>query len=132
MELNRIRDEIASEEELLDAQNYLAGVFPIRAETQGGLTGLVVSKELYDLPDTFLDEYRDNVRNVTLKRVKQAAVKYIDPENLAIVIVGDAGEVLQQAGEYADNIEVYDSDGKLLNVDDFSSSGNDAEVQGHG
>src|SRR6185369_7200793 len=39
-ELDRIRDEKVSEQELADAKNFLSGVFPIRAETQEGLTNL--------------------------------------------------------------------------------------------
>ena len=42
-ELNRIRDEAVSAEELKNAKAYLAGVFPIRIETQDGLIDQLVS-----------------------------------------------------------------------------------------
>ncbi len=116
LELNRIRDELADERELVDAQNYLAGVFPIRAETQAGLTGLIVSQLLYDLPDDYLDTYRDNVRAVTLEEVRRVANQYIHPEILSIVIVGDADEVVLQASEFAEEIEVFDTDGHPKDV----------------
>src|SRR5215213_10124297 len=50
-ELDRIRKDPVSEEELQDAKNFLAGVFPIRAETQEGLTNLIVQQQVYDLPN---------------------------------------------------------------------------------
>ena len=63
-ELERIRTEDVSQEELDDAINYLAGVFPIRAETQGGLTGLFSAQYLFDLPEDHLVTYRDKIRAV--------------------------------------------------------------------
>src|ERR1051325_10752962 len=36
-ELDRIRDQKVSEEEIRNAKSYLTGVFPIRIETQDGL-----------------------------------------------------------------------------------------------
>ena len=118
-ELNRIRDEKASEEELNDAINYLTGVFPIRAETQTGLTGLIVAKTLYDLPEDYLDTYRDNVASVTLEKVQSVANKYITPDKLAIVIVGDAEEVLPQAKDYSDDIEIFDTENNLQDLSKY-------------
>ena len=86
-ELNRIRDEKVSEDELADAKNFLTGVFPIRAETQEGLTNLIVSQELYDLPSDYLQTYRTDVNAVTVDEVLRVANKYINPEEMAIIIV---------------------------------------------
>ncbi len=118
-ELTRIREEKASEEELNDAKNYLTGVFPIRAETQGGLTSLIVSQVLFDLPEDYLETYRDNIRAVSLDEVQEAAKKHIKPNELAIVIVGDADEVYSQAKEFAETVEVFDTDGNQKYISEF-------------
>ncbi|MFT3745095.1 MAG: pitrilysin family protein [Pyrinomonadaceae bacterium] len=110
-ELDRIRSEKVGEEELQDAKNFLTGVFPIRAETQEGLTNLIVNQQLYGLPDDYLQTYRDNVNAVSIDEVQRVAVKHIRPDEMAIVIVGDAEEVLPQAREYADSIEIFDTEG---------------------
>ena len=115
-ELDRIRAEKATEEELADAKNFLTGVFPIRAETQEGLTGLIVNQELYGLPDDYLQTYRDNVNAVTLDDVHAAANKYVLPDQMAIVIVGDAEEVLPQARGYASDIEIFDTEGNPIDA----------------
>lgn len=72
-----------------DAKSFLTGVFPLRAETQEGLTNLLVSQQLYDLPADYLQTYRDKVNAVTLEDVERVAKKYISPDKIAIVIVGD-------------------------------------------
>ena len=119
-ELNRISDEKVSEQELADAKNFLSGVFPIRAETQEGLTGLIVTQNLYGLPDDYLQTYRDKVNVVSVDDVAQIAKKYIEADKMVIVIVGDAEEMLPQVRLYADDIEVFDTDG---NVKDLSGYG---------
>ena len=118
-ELSRIRDEKVLEEELQDAKNYLAGVFPIRAETQEGLTGLIVSQKLAGLPDDYLQTYRDNINAVTIEEVERVAKKYIQPDKMAIVIVGDGAEVLAQAKDYAEKIEIFDTEGNKQEIEKY-------------
>jgi zinc protease len=110
-ELERIREEKIGHDELADAKSFLTGVFPIRAETQEGLTNLIVNQHLYGLPENYLQTYRANVDAVTVDDVKRVAEEYVRPDEMAIVIVGDAGEVLPQVESYAEAVEVYDTDG---------------------
>ena len=110
-ELERIRSTDVGEEELTDAKNFLAGVFPIRAETQEGLTNLIVNQYLYGLSEDYLQTYRDNVNAVSVADVRRAAVEHIRPDEMAIVIVGDAKEVLPQVESYSDSVEIFDTEG---------------------
>lgn len=119
-ELERIRKEPVSSDELADAKSYLTGVFPIRAETQEGLTGLIVNQQLYGLPEDYLQTYRENVNAITAEQVMETAIKYIHPDRSAIVLVGDAAELLPQVSSYADSIEVFDTDGIQKDVASFS------------
>ncbi|MDI1243471.1 MAG: pitrilysin family protein, partial [bacterium] len=131
-ELNRIRDERVGDEELDDAKNYLTGVFPLRAETQEGMTGLILNQQIYGLPADYLQSYRDNVAAVTADEVQRVAQEHLHPDALAIVIVGDAGEILPQVREYASKIEVFDTEGqpKDLSVYDEASDEADADIAG--
>lgn len=118
-ELERIRDEEVPEQELADAKAYLTGVFPIRAETQEGITGLIVSQQLHGLPSDYLQTYRDHVGAVTAPEVKRVAREHVRPSEAAIVIVGDAGEVIPQARGFADAIEVFDTDKNPKSLADY-------------
>lgn len=110
-ELERIRNEDVREDEIADAKSFLTGVFPIRAETQEGLTNLIVNQNLYGLPDDYLQTYRENVDAVTIADVRAAAEKYVRPAEMAIVIVGDSTEILDQVKPYAESVEIYDTEG---------------------
>jgi zinc protease len=131
-ELHRIRNERVSDEELEDAKNFLVGVFPIRAETQEGLTNLIVSQYLHGLPEDYLQTYREKVSAVTADDVERVAQKYIQPEKLAIVIVGDAAEILPQAESYADRVEIFDTNGNPLDRSSYfaEASAEPADVSG--
>ncbi|HEX3084436.1 MAG TPA: pitrilysin family protein [Pyrinomonadaceae bacterium] len=111
-ELNRIRDEAVSVEEIANAKSYLSGVFPIRIETQDGLIDQMVNIQMVELPSNYLRTYRDQVNAVTVEQIQDAARRYITPDQAAIVIVGDAAEVTPQIKPYAEKIEIYDTDGK--------------------
>src|SRR5689334_18481852 len=110
-ELERIRNERVSDEELTNAKAYLSGVFPIRIETQDGLIDQLVSIKMLDLPRDYLHTYRDRINAVTAEQIQRVAQKYVTPDLAAIVIVGDAAEVRKQVEPFSEMIEVYDTEG---------------------
>jgi zinc protease len=121
-ELNRIRDEKVPAQELQDAKNYLAGVFPLRAETQEGLTNLIVAQQVNNLASDYLQTYRDKITAVTAEDVQRVAQKYVLSDKCAIVIVGDAEEIYKQSKSFANKINAFDSDGKVLDVANFGKA----------
>lgn len=110
-ELERVRNEAVSEEEIRNAKSYLTGVFPIRIETQDGLVDQLVSIRMYDLPDNYLQTYRDQVNSVSVDDIQRVARDYVTPARAAIVIVGDAAEISEQVKPYSEVIELYDTEG---------------------
>jgi len=111
-ELNRIRDTRVSEKELGDAKAYLTGVFPIRLETQEGLTDQLVQIKMLRLPNDYLERYRDRVQAVTAEEIQRVATKYIRPDVAAVIVVGDGASVPEQMQPYCEDIEVYTTAGR--------------------
>jgi zinc protease len=120
LEFDRIRNEKVDEAELNDAKNYLTGVFPIRLETQEGLTNQIVTQQAYGLPAAYLREYRDKIAQVSAVDVQRVAQKYVTPDVMALAIVGDAGEILAQIEPYATKLSIVDTDGRPQNVDSYA------------
>lgn len=110
-ELERIREEVVSKEEIANAKSYLTGVFPIRIETQDGLIDQLVSIKMFDLPDDYLLTYRDRVNAVTTDEIQRVAQSHVTPDRAAIVVVGDAAEISEQVQPYSNVIELYDIEG---------------------
>jgi zinc protease len=111
-ELERMRTEPVSAKEIADAKSYLTGVFPIRLETQEGLTDQLVQIKMLNLPDDYLERYRDRVQAVTVEDIQRIAQKYVKPDEAAVIVVGDGASVLDQIRPYSEDIEVYNTEGK--------------------
>jgi zinc protease len=93
LEIDRIRAEKVSQEELSLAKDYLEGVFPIRYETTAAIASALATMAIYGLPADYYDTYRSNVHNVSGEAVLEAARSHLHPEQLQTVIVGDSGVV---------------------------------------
>ena len=112
-ELDKLRSLPVPEQELADAKNYLTGVFSLGLATQEGLLSQYSASELNELPDDYLETYRDKVRALTPADLQATARKYLDSANMQIVVVGDRAQIEEQAALFGE-LEVYDAQGKRL------------------
>src|SRR5207302_4351950 len=97
-ELRRIRTGDVEPRELEDTKNYLAGVFPSTVQTASDIAGRLVDMELYDLPTNYFDRFRENIGVISKHDVEHVAEKYIDPDRVIIVIVGNASQIREPLG----------------------------------
>jgi len=88
-EVDRIRTEPVTPDELSLATSYLTGVFPIRFETTTAIAAALSVLTLHGLPEDYYDRYRDNVAAITGEKVLAAAKQHLDPSALQMVVVGD-------------------------------------------
>ena len=93
-ELTRIH-EIVPLTELERAKNYLALALPRNFETTRAVASSLAQVYVYDLPADFYSTYADRVRPITAADVKRAADKYIVPDKLLVVVIGDR-KVIEQ------------------------------------
>lgn len=112
-QLDRVREEPVPETEFEAAKSYLAGSFPLRIETAGQIAGQVAQTRLLGLPVEYLTEYRERILAVTPEDVRRVAREYIHPDRAAIVIVGDARQVLPMVEGIAP-VTLYDVEGRAL------------------
>jgi zinc protease len=109
-ELDKLRSVPVPQLELVDAQNYLSGVFSMGLATQDGLLSQLSTVALNELPDDYLETYRQRVRALTPEDLLTTARKYLDSANMQIVIVGDRAQIESQAALFGD-LEIYDAQG---------------------
>jgi zinc protease len=76
--------------ELTEATSYLSGVFAIQTETAEGVAGRVLTSALYGLPADYWQTYRERVRKIAAAEVTAAVQRHLNPDNLSIVLVGNA------------------------------------------
>jgi zinc protease len=114
-EVDRIRTEAVTPDELSLATSYLTGVFPIRFETTTAIAAALSVLTLHGLPNDYYDRYRENVASVTSEKVLTAAQRYLSPSAFQMVVVGDPSIVRAplEAMEFGP-IMLYDTQGKPL------------------
>ncbi|HTV00397.1 MAG TPA: pitrilysin family protein [Luteitalea sp.] len=106
-EFSRLVREPVGERELMGAQAYLAGSFPLGLETADDIALQVLNLLFFDLDVKELETYRDRVNAVTSADIGRVARQFIKPSRLSIVLVGDAKLVLPQLKAVGiDNVEV--------------------------
>lgn len=115
-ELRRIRTGDIDGTELDDVKNYLMGVFPATVQTASDIAGRLVDMELYDLPETYFDHYRENIAAVTKEEIARVANKYLDPDRVLIVVVGNASHIREPLGTLGYPMDELDIDGNVLPV----------------
>ena len=109
-ELDRIRSVPVEEKELDDARNYMSGVFSLGLGTLDALAGQLATVYLNELPEDYLETYRQKVQALTAEDVLTAARKHFDSANAQIVIVGDREQAEEQAALFGP-LEHYDAQG---------------------
>ena len=92
-EIDRIRLDKITEEELSLARDYLDGVFPIRYETTTAIASALANLVIYGLGADYYQTYRTFVREITVDDVLHAARQHLHPDRLQTVIVGDAAGI---------------------------------------
>jgi len=90
-ELDRLRSDLVSNEELEDAKSYLTGVLPLALETHDGVASILLAIEEFGLGLDYLDQYPRIIDAIGREQVRQAVRAHLDPERLAIGIARPAG-----------------------------------------
>jgi zinc protease len=93
-------DQIASlnsqtftDEELKRSKDDILNTFLFRYDTPGKVLSESIRLEFYGYPPDYLQTYEAALRKVTVPDLTAAARKYIHPEKLAILVVGNQSEI---------------------------------------
>jgi len=92
-ELKKLREEGMTREELRHAQTYLAGLYPLRNETNDALASSLAELAMNGQGPDWIEHYRERVRAVTLVQANEVAQTFLYPEPPVLVVVGRAREL---------------------------------------
>ena len=115
-EISRLRRVRVRRQELRGAQDYLAGNFPLTIETPNAIATQVLEALVFGLDLDDLETYPERIRSVSPHDIQRAARTFLQPENLSIVLVGDAASFIDDLEEIG--FENYE----LMSVSEVESS----------
>jgi len=110
-EIRRIREKQVPAAELAASKRAIAARFALSLEQPAAILGLAIARKQYDLSADYWDNYPARIMAVSADEVQRVARKYLDPDAMQLVAVGDASKlknVLEQYGA----VEVYDEAGR--------------------
>jgi zinc protease len=110
-EINRIRDQKVPEKELEESKRSIVASFALSLEDPNQLLDYAMTLKLFGLPADYWDTYPAKIMNTTTEQVQRVARKYVVPENLQIVAVGDATKIKPVLDKYG-AVDLYGTDGK--------------------
>ncbi len=117
-EIRGIRGEIpVTQAELEYNKQSLIRRFPASFETVDQIAGQLSNSVIYNLSDNYFAEFISRVNAVTLEDVNRVANKYLTPDKLAIVVVGDRKTIepgLKQIKGLGDSIVYLDAEGNPI------------------
>jgi len=89
-EIDRLRNEPPSSEELEKTRSYILGSFAGDRETPQAVAEDIWQIELEDLPADYFERLLETVKRTTAEQCAALAQKHVKPDELVIVVVGPA------------------------------------------
>jgi len=90
----------------------LSDSFPLKVDTPGKLSELVVELRTFGLPDDYWDRYRQAIRKTSASEAQYVARNYIRPDESLVVIVGQAADFAQSLQQFGP-VTVVSPDGEV-------------------
>jgi zinc protease len=92
-EVNRIKTELVSEEDLSLAKSAIIEQFPSNFQSKAGTLSVFVSDDLSKRDPQYWSNFRNKIGAITAEDVMDVANRVLKPEKMAVVIVGNWDEI---------------------------------------
>jgi predicted Zn-dependent peptidase len=98
-EIERLQNEPPSQEEMDGIINYESGIYVLQNSTPNGIIGQLIFLDTHDLDESFLTNKVENMLAVTPEKVQEMTQKYINTDNMTLIVVGDKAKIQDQVLE---------------------------------
>jgi zinc protease len=114
-ELRRMRDALMSPDEMRLSKDSITRSMPGRFERGTDAAGSFADLFTYDLPLDYFSKLPDLISAVTAEQAQGAAQKYIHPEKMIVLAVGDRAKIEEDMKKLnLGKTEIRDAEGKII------------------
>jgi len=114
-ELRRMREMQMTPAELTLSQDSIARSLPGRFERGTEAAGTFAELFTYDLPLDYYSTLPDHINAVTIEQAQAMAQKYVQPEKMIVLAVGDRSKIEEEMKKLnLGKVEIRDTDGKIV------------------
>ncbi len=105
-QIERLQDEDVSQEELDDTRERIMNRLVFRFETKSSTLSEMMSNDYRGLPRDAFDQYIEELQEVTPEDIKRVANEYLKPDQMHILVVGNADEIGDQLDQFGEVNEI--------------------------
>ncbi len=110
IELDKIRTEDVTDEEINLAKSSISGSFARSLERPQTVAKFAINTARYNLPEDYYSTYLQKVQTVSIADVKATAQKYIHSDKAYFTVVGKASEIKDKLAAFGE-VKYYDNYG---------------------
>jgi len=108
-EINRIRTEKVTEQELKKAKDFFVNSFVFNYSTPGRIMFRTLQHEFYGIPANIDNKVLEDIKAVTAQDILELSQKYLHPEKMVVFVVGNEKKI-KEGGDLSEL-------GKVNNID---------------
>lgn len=112
-EVIALRTDDVTDKELRETKEEILRAFPARFATANQLAAQMAALAVYDLPDNEWQGFVAKIAAVSAADVRKTAQKYLHPDSMRVVVVGDRNRLESSLGKLG-KVELRDLDGALV------------------
>ncbi len=101
-EIEKMRQELVTEEELELARHALTLSLPLQFETAADVTRRISRQHIYDLPADYWTAYRDRIEGVSAEEIRDVCRTHLGRERLTLLAVTDADQTAEGLSRFGD------------------------------
>ncbi len=109
-EIERIRTQPITEEELNHAKDSTLNSFIFNFQDPAQTLSRLMRYEYYDYPEDFIFRYREELENITVADVQRVAQKYLEPEKMVTLVVGNQEGIQPPLSSLGNGIKITSID----------------------
>ena len=107
-EIKKLRNTPIAEEELANAKESILNSFVFNFQNPSQTLSRLMRYEYYDYPEDFIFQYQEGVKATTVEDVQRVAQKYLQPEKLVTLIVGNTREIGSSINNLGAKVQTVD------------------------
>lgn len=100
VEVEKLQNEAVSNDELEEAKERILNSLIFRYDSKNKILNERINYEYNNLPADFFDQYVEELKVVSSDDIQRVARKYIKPDQVQILVVGNALEIGNQLDKY--------------------------------
>jgi zinc protease len=113
-EIKKIREQPVSAEELDTIKRNLIETFPSTFNSKAQTVGIFAADEYTRRDPNFWQTYRERINAVTAADVQRVAQKYLVPDKMVVLVVGDQKEIDLGDGKHQTSLEALAEGRKVV------------------